>query len=154
VRVVMDSKLTLPETLRVFGSEARTIVGTLAPVDSPRAKALTSHGVEVWALPEKEGKVALRPLLEKLGRSGVLHVMVEGGSEVFARFLTEGLFDAVKVFVAPKLVGASGISWVGPLHISQMSSALPLQLIEAAPIGEDVLLHLEKQKANDVTRLK
>ncbi|MBX5481667.1 MAG: bifunctional diaminohydroxyphosphoribosylaminopyrimidine deaminase/5-amino-6-(5-phosphoribosylamino)uracil reductase RibD [Myxococcaceae bacterium] len=142
VRVVVDSHLRLPLDRKVFHlrSKARTIVATVEPAGSRRARRLEALGVEVWSLRAKAGRVDLRALLKRMAKAGLLSVMVEGGAEVFATLLRERLADELLLFVAPKVVGRSGLSWVGELGISQMEKAMTASALEVEHLGRDLLL--------------
>lgn len=142
VRVVVDSHLELPVNRKVFNlrSTARTIVATVEKADSPKAKKLAARGVEVWSVKGKGGRVDLRALLKRMAKAGLLHVLVEGGAEVFGTLLKEKLADELWLFMAPKVVGRSGVSWVGELGIGQMAKALDVHDLEVERCGADVLL--------------
>ena len=142
VRVVLDSRLQLPANLRVFRarSSARTILATLQSTASTRARAHAARGVEVWRVGAHSGRVALADLMRSLAKRGMLHVMVEGGATVFASLLREGLADELLLFLAPKLIGADGISWTGDLGVRRMASALKLRHLSVEAVGEDVLI--------------
>jgi diaminohydroxyphosphoribosylaminopyrimidine deaminase/5-amino-6-(5-phosphoribosylamino)uracil reductase len=140
VRVVLDSRLGLPLAAKVFQTkEARTIVAT-GVERGRRAAALARKGVEVWSLKRRAGQVDLSSLLGRLGEEGFLHVLVEGGAAVFAAFLRERLADEVYLFVAPKVVGASGLSWVGELGVTRMSEAVAASGMVVERVGGDVLV--------------
>lgn len=116
VRVVLDGAGRAPKGARVFDDQARTIL-----IDKPSAP---------------------KAVLQHLAQEGLLHVLVEGGANVHQQFLDAKLYDELLVFVAPKLVGAEGITWSGNLQIEQMASAHPLDLTGTERIGDDVLLTL------------
>jgi diaminohydroxyphosphoribosylaminopyrimidine deaminase/5-amino-6-(5-phosphoribosylamino)uracil reductase len=137
VRIVLDSRLSLPARRKVFSIRTgRTVVATL------RRRSHPAQGVEVWTLPARRGRVDLRALLRRAASEGLNHVLVEGGAEVFASLLNAGLADEVLLFIAPKVVGASGRSWAGALPIQRMSSALTLSVDSVEKIGPDLLIHL------------
>lgn len=142
VRVVVDSRLRVPATSRLFHlrSKARTIVATCESARSPKAMQLAASGVEVWTVKEKAGRVNLRVLLRRLARAGLLHILVEGGAEVFGTLLRERLADELWLFLAPRLVGRSGLSWVGELGIARMGRALELGPVEVERLGGDLLV--------------
>lgn len=142
VRVIVDSKLRLSPNAKVFTqpSAAKTVVATLQKVDSPKARKLAKQGVDVWNVPARGGRVDLKSLLRQLGEAGLLHVFVEGGSEVFASFLKDELADELLLFIAPKIVGASGISWAGELGVKEMAKALKLEATKVDRVGEDILV--------------
>lgn len=142
VRVIVDSTLRLSPRAKVFTqkSQAKTIVATVQNADSPRALRLAEAGVEVWNVPAKGDRVDLKSLLRQLGEAGLVHIFVEGGAEIFASFLQQKLADELLLFIAPKIIGASGISWAGDLGVTQMAKALKLQTTRVERVGEDILL--------------
>jgi diaminohydroxyphosphoribosylaminopyrimidine deaminase/5-amino-6-(5-phosphoribosylamino)uracil reductase len=142
VRVVVDSRLSLKATHRVFTqrSAARTILATLEDAEGRRARRLAALGVEVWQVPARGEQVDMRALLTRLARAGLNHVLVEGGAQVHGALLRERLADDLALFLAPKLVGASGLSWVGDLGVQAMGEALPLSDLRVEVIGTDLLV--------------
>jgi riboflavin biosynthesis pyrimidine reductase len=64
--------------------------------------------VEVWKLPGRAGQIDLKALLERLGKAGGLHVLVDGGAPVHEGFPTSGLWDELLLFVAPRSWGPTG----------------------------------------------
>jgi diaminohydroxyphosphoribosylaminopyrimidine deaminase/5-amino-6-(5-phosphoribosylamino)uracil reductase len=140
LRVVLDSGLRLRPSRKIFQPGALTVVATTAPERSARARRLHAQGVDTWHLPTGEGGVALEPLLRKLAAAGQLHLLVEGGAEVFTSFLRAGLVDELHLHLAPKLVGSTGQGWLGALGVSLMADALQLQLESLEQVGEDACL--------------
>jgi len=76
--------------------------------------------------------------LSGLAGLGVSSVLLEGGPTLLGAFLTAGLVDEVRAFIAPKLLGA-GLS---PLNAPArpMHAAQPLQDVTARTLGPDVLI--------------
>lgn len=142
VRLVVDSHLRLSPRQKVFTlkSPARTIVATLEDAEGRKARRLTEAGVTVWTVRPKADRVDLKALLRRVAKEGMNHVLVEGGAELFGTLLRERLADALALFLAPKLVGATGVSWAGDLGIKVMDRALRLQDVRFQQVGEDLLL--------------
>lgn len=145
VRVVVDSRLRSSPRRKVYAqrSDARTIVATLRPERGAAARRLTEAGAQVWTLPEDGGRVDLDALLRRLAGEGLLHVLVEGGAEIFSSFLTARLADELLLFVAPKLVGESGLTWAGDLGVEAMAKAVRVGALTVERVGEDLLLRAE-----------
>jgi diaminohydroxyphosphoribosylaminopyrimidine deaminase/5-amino-6-(5-phosphoribosylamino)uracil reductase len=137
VRVVLDSRLELPATLRLLRhrSTAPTLVAHVAgtPPGTPR------RGVEYLRCRARGGRVDLRDLLSRLGKRGVTTLLVEGGAEVNRSFLEADLVDQLLVFVAPKIAGG-GLSWVGGQGTARMADALPVRDLRVRRMGRDLLL--------------
>ena len=136
VRVVLDSRLELPSSLKLFRptSAAPTLVATA----STRARRF-GPGVEILRCRGVGGRVDLADLLARLGRRGITHLLVEGGGQVHAALLAAGLVDRLMLFVAPRLLGG-GLDWLsgeGPLRVAD---ALRLEDLRVRRVGEDLLL--------------
>lgn len=134
VRVLLDSRLRLPPRLRLFHlrSAAPTLVAHVSGRPRPRP------GVEYLRCRARGGRVDLPDLLARLARRGVTHLVVEGGAQVFRSFLAEGLADRVVLFVAPRIAGGDGISWVAAPGAARMSQALALSDVELCRVGGDI----------------
>lgn len=132
LRVVIDPSGRTPATARLYQGDAKTLVAGRAPKD----------GVELLAVPSKGRELELVGLLEALKEKGVLHVLVEGGATTLTRFVRQGLADEAWVFVAPKLIGADGLSWLGELGVSRMAEAKKGTLVGVEQLGDDALLRV------------
>jgi diaminohydroxyphosphoribosylaminopyrimidine deaminase/5-amino-6-(5-phosphoribosylamino)uracil reductase len=151
VRIVLDSRLSLPVRRKIFSTRAgRTVVATAQRATHPRASQLIGQGVEIWTLPSSRGRVDLRALLRRAASVGLNHVVVEGGAEVFASLLEGGLADEVLLFIAPKIVGAQGRSWVGALPVPRMSRAHPMSVDSVERVGPDLMIQLRKNSSKSL----
>lgn len=145
VRVVVDSHLRTSPSSKIYRqrSRAKTIIATLESESSARGRRLAAGGAALWTLNSRRGQVDLRALMKRLAQEGHLHVLVEGGAEVFSSFLREGLADELLLFIAPKLVGAEGLTWSGGLGVRKMAQAMALGPPEIERLGPDLLLRFE-----------
>jgi diaminohydroxyphosphoribosylaminopyrimidine deaminase / 5-amino-6-(5-phosphoribosylamino)uracil reductase len=136
VRVVLDTRLALPRTLKLFHprSAAPTLVATAVARPPP-----FGPGVELVRCKTRRGRIDLDDLLAKLAARGIAHVLVEGGAEVHQSFLEAGLVDRVVAFVAPKILGG-GKDWLSGAGPDAMSEALRLDPVEVRRAGDDVMV--------------
>jgi len=136
LRVVLDSRLRLPSSLRLFRqrSGAPTLVAHVSGRPRPRP------GVEYLRCRGRGGRVSLPDLLGRLASRGVVDLLVEGGAEVHAAFLRQGLADRVELFLAPSIVGGDGVPWSGALGVRRMADALRLVDVEVRRAGEDLVV--------------
>ena len=143
LRVIMDGRLSISPEARVCTqvSSARTLIVTTenSKKKSKRAE-LEKRGVEVLCFPEERGRVLFLPLLQELGHRGVKHVMIEGGGQVAAAALEEGVVDKVLFFYGPKLLGGEGMPMVGSLGVDRVAASLKLHTIELRQLRDDVLV--------------
>jgi diaminohydroxyphosphoribosylaminopyrimidine deaminase/5-amino-6-(5-phosphoribosylamino)uracil reductase len=54
--------------------------------------------------------------------------------------LSQGLADEIMLFVAPMIVGADGLSWVGPLGVRELRDAVRMKQLICEQSGEDLLI--------------
>jgi diaminohydroxyphosphoribosylaminopyrimidine deaminase/5-amino-6-(5-phosphoribosylamino)uracil reductase len=133
---VVDSRLELPPTARLFLPGRRLWVYTAQP-DAARRAELEARGAEVIALPGPGGKVDLAAMLRDLARREVNELHVEAGFKLNGSLVREGLVDEVLAYLAPKLIGqGQGVASFGPLPA--LDAALPLRFLSTDRIGDDL----------------
>jgi diaminohydroxyphosphoribosylaminopyrimidine deaminase / 5-amino-6-(5-phosphoribosylamino)uracil reductase len=108
-RVVFDSRARLPldSALVISIDEAPLIVICAPEAASARRDALAAAGAEVIPAPGRDRASRLRAALDELGRREVQDLLVEGGPTLAGALFDAGEIDALKLFVAPLLVGAA-----------------------------------------------
>lgn len=141
VRVLVDTGLRVPPTARLFRGEAgRTWVLCGRSAAADRVRALERSGALVLPVAKRGSRLDLRRALAALGRRGLTEVLVEGGGEIAATLLADGLVDEVHWFTAPRLVGADGLPAVGSLGVTRLSRSVRLDGVRVRRVGDD--LHL------------
>jgi diaminohydroxyphosphoribosylaminopyrimidine deaminase/5-amino-6-(5-phosphoribosylamino)uracil reductase len=140
-RFILDSKLTVPLTARVFDqSLAKTVVVTTGAADQGKKTELEKREIEVWiAKTDTAGLIDLAALLHTMGLHEYCNLLVEGGACVAASFLKAGLVDKVAFFYAPRLIGGDGVPAVGALGIDKLAAAVKLKDVDARMVGPDLL---------------
>lgn len=141
LRLLVDSKLTAPPSLKMFGDEGEcwVLCGDNAPAQAEQA--LVAEGARVLRLPlAADQKVDLEAALKVLAQEGLSEVFVEGGGKLAAALLRQGLIDEVSWFVAPVLLGGDGWPALGSLGIQKMSEALGLEVSTLRRFGADLCL--------------
>jgi diaminohydroxyphosphoribosylaminopyrimidine deaminase/5-amino-6-(5-phosphoribosylamino)uracil reductase len=103
-RVVFDSGARLPVASKLVGSIAQAPLYVFVAAGADAA-GLREAGAEVIELAgERERRLA--DALAELGRRGVTSLLVEGGAELAGSLLGAGAVDQMRVFIAPKVLGA------------------------------------------------
>ena len=116
--------------------------------DSPRLVVLGGipAGAKVHPALSWSGEIA--PLLDKLGDEGVIQLMVEGGAAVAHSFLSLGLVDEFRLFIAPKLLGGSqGKRLFEGEGAKSMDAALGMHTLESTTWDGDVELAMLSERA-------
>lgn len=151
IRILCDSHLRLPLESQICQTAAKipTILAyTAAPEE--RIAALQKQGVLLWRMPEKDGLVALRPLLQKLAEAEINSILVEGGGTLHHSLLQEGLAQKLYVYMAPKLFGGiTAKSPIGGEGIAEPADAICLRRSALHLLGEDLLLEYDIQKGEE-----
>jgi diaminohydroxyphosphoribosylaminopyrimidine deaminase/5-amino-6-(5-phosphoribosylamino)uracil reductase len=82
--------------------------------------------------------------LRYLAECGVTRVLVEGGGELHASFLDQGLADRLVLYIAPKLIGGRDArSLVGGLGPRLMDEVDSLKHYRTTRIGEEILIEAD-----------
>lgn len=140
LRVVCDTRLSLPATLRLFSPPlARgTVVACSRRASAAQARALEERGVTVWRLPAGRDGVSPRALARRLAAAGRHEVLLEGGATLGRAWMRAGLVDRVALFAAPLVLG-DGPVWCGPLGRS-LATAPRGRLARLERAGDGALL--------------
>jgi len=141
LRVVLDSRLSIPIGAGIFDTEAETVVFTaLSMQDSQKARQLAKKGVAVFGVDERECGLDLAAVLDKLYERRILSVLVEGGGRLGSSFVRMELFDKLYMFIAPVLFGGDGMSAFAPIGIRLPEQAIKLDFDPPCRFGRDLLL--------------
>ena len=141
-RFILDARARTPLDAQVVSDEfaAHTTIVVTHAASARKVTALAQRA-RVLVAPGRAGRINLRWLLKKLGSESVTSLLVEGGGEVNASFLLEGLAQRVAFFYAPKILGGrDAIKAVGGEGILKLADAIRLRDVEWRRLGPDLLL--------------
>ena len=106
-----------------------------------KEEQLHAAGVETVSVPDADGRVDLRKLMEYLGKQGIDSVLLEGGGTLNDAALSAGIVNEICAFIAPKIFGGAGaktpVSGIGVAHPAE---AVMLTLRQMETIGDDLML--------------
>ncbi len=142
VRIIIDGRLRLPLTSRVVATADTVATWFVTRSDAPpeRRDMLTQSGVEVIAVEPGEGdRPDLRQALGELGKRGITRLLLEGGSQLAAAFLRDGLVDRIAWFRAPQLFGGDGLPAAAAFGIGTIAEAPAFHRTGALACGPDLL---------------
>jgi diaminohydroxyphosphoribosylaminopyrimidine deaminase/5-amino-6-(5-phosphoribosylamino)uracil reductase len=150
IRVVIDSLQKVPLKANIFTqkSNATNIIVTTKNAFFKRKHEIEKTGSRVLEVRSRSrNKVDLTHMLQELGKIGITSMMIEGGAEIAASALEEGVVDKVIFFIAPKIVGGKTAPGpVGGTGVAKMSDAIKLKHIRTRNYGEDIMIegYIEK----------
>jgi len=141
-RIILDPRARTPLTANLVSDEhaASTIVVVTKAAPARRAAAL-GRRVRLIHAPAGVHGINLRWLLKELGREEITSLLVEGGGETSAAFLSAGLAGRAAFFYAPLVLGGRGApKAVGGQGVGRLSQAPILRAARWRRIGADLLL--------------
>lgn len=139
VRVVFDSRLSIPDRARVLADGPATLVFTTERSDPGRRRELAERGIGVRVVPARPDGVDLAAALTDMQSLGLGTVLVEGGARIATYLLAARLVDRLVVSIAPTLLGA-GRDAVGDLGIDRIAAALHVEDPVVRIVGSDVVV--------------
>jgi diaminohydroxyphosphoribosylaminopyrimidine deaminase/5-amino-6-(5-phosphoribosylamino)uracil reductase len=144
MRVVVDATGRTPATATVLtdAAAARTIMATLTTTAKKKTDDWQQQGAVVWTFkPDKNGRIPLKNLLQRLGKAGYLHVLCEGGGTLAGALHDARLIDEYCLFYAPAILGDShAISGFLGKGV-KMKNLERLQIQSVKRVGDDILIH-------------
>ncbi len=141
LRVIVDSKGRIPLDARVFQMPGKTLVATTKSITPRKKEDLTRIGVQVIELPDNDGRVDLRKLLQNLGKQEIASILVEGGGTLLGSFFDQKLMDKVVIFISPVIIGGKdAVSPIGGKGIDRMTEALRLNRVKMKLFDDDALV--------------
>jgi diaminohydroxyphosphoribosylaminopyrimidine deaminase/5-amino-6-(5-phosphoribosylamino)uracil reductase len=140
-RIVVDPRGRIPMSARVLNDEgaSATMVVVTKEATPGKVKEL-ERKVRVIIAPAARGEIHLRWLMKRLGKEGVMSLLVEGGGETHSHFLRQGLVNRVYFFYAPLLItGRDAAKAVGGEKTLGGGRGLRLEEVEWSKAGNDLL---------------
>ena len=142
VRVIVDSRLRTPPASKLLKTArvVPTIIATIGNSAPGRTAAVKQSGAELLPIAARNGRVDLKQLMKKLGQRGIATVLIEGGSELSAAALQDGIVDKVFFFYAPVIIGGQKAPpMIGGTGINKVSHAVKVRDLRYRKVGEDLL---------------
>lgn len=142
-RVILDTRLTIPETAKVLRPDTYSGTIVVAGPDAPpgKKKVLAQKGVTVLETTLKEGRIDLAPLMGQLGEMNITSLLVEGGGRVLASALADSIADKVLFFFAPKILGGDdGVPICRGKGAALISDAVTISNIKVHRFDDDVMI--------------
>lgn len=149
-RIIVDGKLRVPLESRIFHEPVRNIILTTSEASPEKKKALENLGVElIEADSEEHGTVDLKSAMLALGIKGIDGILLEGGPTLAASALEAGIIDAVRFYIAQKIIGGreapSPFAGTGAAH---MNEVVPLTDAVYGTSGDDLWIqaYIQREK--------
>jgi diaminohydroxyphosphoribosylaminopyrimidine deaminase/5-amino-6-(5-phosphoribosylamino)uracil reductase len=142
-RVVFDSMARLPLGSALVESldQAPLVVVCSPEAPTSRRSALEQAGAEVVVAPGRDRSERLGAALDELGRREIQDVLLEGGPTLAGALFDAEAIDALRLFIAPILVGAGEArALLEGDGARRIADGLRPLAVESEPVGEDLLI--------------
>lgn len=139
VRVILDTSLRIPVDVNVVtDQQAETLIFTGEDVSKNRISVFSKYE-QVTVIPLAGKQVSIEKVLQYLGDSGIMSLLVEGGATVNGSFLTSGYWNQLILYMAPQLIGGDQAPtfFAGP-GFQSLQGASDLVIERTEWIGKDV----------------
>ncbi len=143
IRIITDSKLRIPLDAKVLRDDLDSIaiLATTKNCDKEKLEKLKEmKNVEVLICEEKENKVDLIDLMEKLKDYDISSILLEGGRTLNAEMLKNNLVDKFYFFIAPILLGSKGLSAIGDLEIKDLKDSIKIKDMTCEKLFDDIIV--------------
>ena len=146
VRIVVDSHLRTRLTARLVATAGTDPTWMIHRDGVPpeRLEAFAGAGVRLFAVPGGERGVDLAAGFAALGQAGLTRVLVEGGAQVAAGLLRDGLVDRIAWFHAPRIVGGDGWPAAQAFGVTDLAGMPRFVRSSVRAVGDDVLSEFER----------
>jgi len=153
-RIILDSEARTPLKAKVVSDDDAGLTTIVVSRSAPtkRVSALLRRA-NVIVASNSGANLDLRWLLRRLGSENVTSLLVEGGGEVNASFLLQGLAQRVAFFYAPKILGGrDSIRAVAGKGVMRLDQAIRLTSVEYRRLGPDLLLSARADSSKESGR--
>lgn len=140
VRIILDTNFELSEDMKIFNlkSDAKTYIATISDKKRPEIKA------EVIRCKEKDGRVDIKDLCQKLYQMKIGSILVEGGASVNNSFLEENLVDKIYEFISPQII--SGYKSKSPFYgkgVDYIKDSYKFKFVDLKTFDQDIMIEAD-----------
>ena len=135
LRVVLDSRLRSPATMKMLSLEGDTLIFCR---DAAAAAALQDAGATVMQVAAQGEHVDLADVLQELGRREINDILVEAGPTLTGQLLTQQLVDELVIYQAPHILGSETRRMATTPTWQRLADRTTLDIIDVAKVGNDL----------------
>lgn len=139
VRVVIDTRLRLEPTARLFESPGEVIV-FCGMASSARVRALNKAGATVITCPDIAQQVDLDAVLKNLAAREINEVLVEAGAKLTGSFLSAARVDELIVYQSACLLGHTSVRMAQLPGLKDLSERRLWYWADIRKVGDDLRL--------------
>ena len=149
LRIVVDTRLRIPETAKILTQDGKTIIATGSHDTEVTSQIVQHDDVEVFQFPLKGRHVDLTALMDALTIQQVNEVLVEAGPTLSSGMLTAGLIDELIIYMAPHLMGSTAQPLFQLPGLSEMVDRIELNITDMRAVGKEWRITAKVNNASD-----
>ncbi len=140
IKIVLDSTLRTPVSARLFKNTKPESVWIVTANSAPISKEKRYRDLAtVIRVKKVHARLDLKGFLQRIGKQGVVNVLIEGGGEVIAHALKEKLVHEMHCVIAPKIIGGkNAVNAVSGEGIALVKKAIQLKNLSVELVGGDI----------------
>lgn len=138
-RIVIDPKLDIPMNSKIltFEDKKNIIITSSLNKNSEKIIKLEKIGVKILYL--DGDNFLVDEILRKTGEIGIDGILLEGGSYLISKALSQNQVDGGEIFIAPKILGDNkAISFVDGFNISKIEDGILLKNVKTNSYGDNL----------------
>jgi diaminohydroxyphosphoribosylaminopyrimidine deaminase/5-amino-6-(5-phosphoribosylamino)uracil reductase len=138
-RVVLDTRLRIPHTAKLFGAGGPVLVICGPDVPAHARAAIEARGARVETLTRFEGpSISLKAAIDRVRALDGERIMIEAGSRLAGSALRAGVVDRIEWFRAPIVLGGDGLPVISALGLERLDEAPIFSRVSIEEVGDDV----------------
>ncbi|KPN70874.1 bifunctional diaminohydroxyphosphoribosylaminopyrimidine deaminase/5-amino-6-(5-phosphoribosylamino)uracil reductase RibD [Neisseria sp. 83E34] len=148
IRIILDSHLQTPlDSFVISDSSSPSIICTLVSNPQKQAPYLQHPNISILCLSEKDGRINLNELMQRLAQQGIGEILVEAGAKLNTALIEAGLVDEIVLYQSAKMLGnsAKGL-FLLPENNKILSETPDFFPISADILGNDIKITLHNKK--------
>ncbi len=142
IRIICDTNVDIDLNSNIVktAKDIRTIIAYCNEANKEKIEKLKEKQIELIKVPYQNG-IDLEALMKILGQMKIDSVLIEGGGNINASSIEEGIVNKVYAYIAPKIVGGKeSLSPITGKGIEYMKNAIKLKNVNLEKIGNDFLV--------------
>ncbi len=139
---LLDSKLIVPLNSKVFDKLNRKIYifSTHERIKSTKKKYKSN--VLLIPISLKNNQLNLKQVFDKLVAKDINNILVESGSTLACNLFKASLVDELLLYISPKILGNSSISFSGIDYIKSLSKKINFKISDIMQLDNDIKIRL------------
>ncbi len=142
-KIVVDAlaEISLQSNLLSKEIALSTIVAVTDAAAENKTKKIRDAGAEIIYCKGDGDKVDLNDLMQKLGKKGIVYLMVESGSRVITSAFESGIVDKIALFYGTKIIGGvSAPSLIMGEGAKKLEDAIEIYNVSFTILKDNVLI--------------